>query len=136
MTCNNITENDTAIVNRDKLSRYNIVLKEFFTYANISYGNRKFPEFLYATEMFNRTYYDLANFTAPTNALNITETLTSETEYEPFYRPYVGEQVFVMAHNKNNMYESYANNYTEIAFKKCHFNSSLNTVGLNAYCIY
>jgi hypothetical protein len=128
MTCENITENDTAIVNRDKLARYNVVLKEFFTYDNITFGHRTFPKFLYSSEMLNRTYYDLANYTAPLNALNITEVFTSKTEYEPQYRPYVGEQIFVMAYNKENMYARDALNYTELAFKKCYFNSTLNTV--------
>jgi hypothetical protein len=133
MTCNNITENDTAIVNRDNLARYNIVLKEYFTSANITFGSKKtFPKFLYSTEMLNRTYYDLANYTAPINALNIPEAITSKTEYDPRFRPYAGEQIFVMAYKKDNMYARGVKDYTELAFQKCYFNSSLNIVRFKA----
>ncbi|KAI8967717.1 hypothetical protein BDF20DRAFT_828908, partial [Mycotypha africana] len=134
MTCRNITENDTAIVNRWGTTPTMVVLKEYFTNLNISAGLTKitFPKFLYAPEMLGRTYYDLLNYTAPLMpGLNITTLLADNKVYDPQYRPYVGEQLFIMATQKNNQKSRHASNYTELAFQKCHFNSSLNVVRSN-----
>lgn len=49
--------------------------------------------------MYGRTYYDLANYTQPLMlGLNIPLTQASNVEYDPQYRPYVGDQIFVMAY--------------------------------------
>ncbi|KAI9474044.1 MAG: hypothetical protein EXX96DRAFT_580403 [Benjaminiella poitrasii] len=130
MTCTNIGENDTAIANRGGTIPTIVVLKEYFTNLNISYAGKTkyFPMFLYAPEMFGRTYYDLLNYTAPIMpGLNITSIFADKYIYDPQYRPYVGDQRFIMAYNKANLYSRIANNYTEMGFKKCSFTSSLNT---------
>lgn len=129
MTCKNITGSDTAIVNRSGTNRTVVILDEYFTELNITYGKIKFPKFLYSTEMLGRTYYDLANYTPPAMpGLNIPLTQASATVYDPQYRPYVGDQIFVMAYKADQQYEWAVNNYTELAYKKCWLNSSLNTV--------
>jgi hypothetical protein len=129
MTCKNISGTDRAIVNRSGTNRTVVILNEYFTNLNISYGNIKFPKFLYSTEMLGRTYYDLANYTQPLMpGLNIPLTQASATVYDPQYRPYVGDQIFVMAYMTDFPSEQAVFNYTQLTYKKCSFSSSLNTV--------
>ncbi|KAI7907615.1 uncharacterized protein BX663DRAFT_5624 [Cokeromyces recurvatus] len=133
MSCTEITENDKAIALRDGTDPTLIILKEYFTNLNISYAGKTkyFPMFLYAPEMLGRTYYDLLNYTEPLlPGLNIKSLFADKFIYDPQYRPYVGDQQFVMAYNKKNLFSRIANNYTEMGFKKCFFTSSLNTVGI------
>jgi hypothetical protein len=130
LTCNTITEDDTAIVNRGGTARFVVVLKEYFTSLNVTGGAIAYPKFLYSSEMVNRTYWDLANYTAPLmpGFNNLPWDFANTTDYDPQYRPYVGDQSFVMAHLHDNELNTTLVNYTQLVFKRCHFNSSLVNV--------
>lgn len=133
MTCNVVSPDETAIVNRWGTNRTVVVLKEFFTAFNITTASdMRFPKFLYSGDMVNRTYWDLANYTAPLMpGLNIPERFTNESVYDPRYRPYVGDQSFIIAYNKTFQPGSVlkANStYLDMEFKKCYFNSTYVTV--------
>lgn len=133
MHCTNITGKDTAIVNHNGgTQRSVVVLDEYFTARNISTAKVKFPKFLYSTEMLGRTYYDLANYTQPLMpGLNILLTQAPLDVYDPQYRPYVGDQIFVMAYKTtDNSAETSISNFTELSYKRCSFTSSLNTVSI------
>lgn len=138
MTCNIVSPDETAIVNRWGTNRTVVVLKEFFTDFNISTASdMRFPKFLYSSDMVNRTYWDLANYTAPLMpGLNTPEIFASKTVYDPRYRPYVGDQSFIIAYNKTNQAASVMlpkSTYLDMEFKKCYFNSTYVTVCVSAY---
>ncbi|KAL9549355.1 hypothetical protein MBANPS3_005240 [Mucor bainieri] len=129
MTCNTVSPDETAIVNRWGTNRTVVVLKEFFTAFNISTASDMvFPKFLYSGDMVNRTYWDLANYTAPMMpGLNLPEIFADKKVYDPRYRPYVGDQSFIIAYNKTNQVNPYIEpngTYLDMEFKKCHFNST------------
>lgn len=130
MQCTNITGKETAIANHNSgTKRSVIVLDEYYTGRNITDAIFEFPKFLYSTEMLGRTYYDLANYTQPIMpGLNIPLTQALENEYDPQYRPYVGDQIFIMAYNTRDNSARTASNFTELSYKKCSFTSSFNTV--------
>lgn len=135
MTCNTISPDETAIVNRWGTTRTVVVLKEFFTAFNISTASdMKFPKFLYSGDMLNRTYWDLANYTAPMMpGLNIPEIFADGKVYDPQYRPYVGDQSFIIAYNKTWQSASFLDinsTYLDLEFKKCYFNSTYVNVSL------
>lgn len=71
--------------------------------------------------MYGRIYYDLANYTQPLMlGLNIPLTQASNVEYDPQYRPYVGDQIFVMAYKtKDPVAHTTIANFTELSYKKC-----------------
>lgn len=130
MSCQNITSDDTALVWHNNTNNV-VVLKEYLTSANIS-GTTvdSFPKFFYATEMLGRTSFELDNWTEPMiPGLNTPLTLADIKNYDPQYRPYVGDQSFVMAYNtlqpKNG--DKTFMNYTQLSFRKCSLQSSLNT---------
>ncbi|KAI8641002.1 hypothetical protein BD408DRAFT_444704 [Parasitella parasitica] len=128
MTCDTVSPDETAIVNRRGTERFVVVLKEYFTSLNISMNPQKFPHFYYSGNMVNRTYWDLANYTAPLMpGLSIPEIFADKNVYDPRYRPYVGDQSFIMAYNRSSQINSYLNingSYLDLEFKKCYFNSS------------
>lgn len=130
MQCTNITGKETAIANHDGgTKRSVIVLDEYYTDRNITDAIFKFPKFLYSTEMLGRTYYDLANYTQPLMpGLNIPLTQALKNEYDPQYRPYVGDQIFIMAYNTRDNSARTALNFTELSYKKCSLTSSFNSV--------
>ncbi|KAL7318343.1 hypothetical protein PS15m_004576 [Mucor circinelloides] len=129
MTCNTVSPDETAIVNRWGTNRTVVVLKEYFSAFNISTASdMKFPKFLYSGDMVNRTYWDLANYTAPMMpGLNLPEIFADKKIYDPRYRPYVGDQSFIIAYNKtsqNTQYLTPNSTYLDMEFKKCYFNST------------
>jgi len=129
MTCNTVSPDETAIVNRWGTNRTVVVLKEYFSAFNISTASdMRFPKFLYSGDMVNRTYWDLANYTAPMMpGLNMPEIFADEKIYDPRYRPYVGDQSFIIAYNKtsqNTQYLTPNSTYLDMEFKKCYFNST------------
>ncbi|KAI8083754.1 hypothetical protein BDF21DRAFT_337432, partial [Thamnidium elegans] len=130
MQCTNTTGKDTAIANHDGgTQRSVIVLDEYFTARNITDAKFKFPKFLYSTEMLGRTYYDLANYTQPLlPGLGIPLTQALKDEYDPQYRPYVGDQIFIMAYGTRDNSARTVSNFTELTYKKCSFTSNFNTV--------
>lgn len=138
ITCNIISPDETAIVNRWGTNRTVVVLKEFFTSFNISTASdMKFPKFLYSGDMINRTYWDLANYTAPSlpGFINIPEIFADRKIYDARYRPYAGDQSFIIAYNKTsqkNINLSPNSTYLDMEFKKCYFNSSY----VNVSCAY
>ncbi|GAA5796218.1 hypothetical protein HPULCUR_001588 [Helicostylum pulchrum] len=129
MQCTNITGKETAIANHDGgTKRSVIVLDEYYTSRNITDAIFKFPKFLYSTEMLGRTYYDLANYTQPLMpGLGIPLTQALKDEYDPQYRPYVGDQIFIMAYSTRDNSARTVSNFTELSYKKCSFTSSFNT---------
>lgn len=135
MRCQPITENDKALVYFNN-TNFVVVLKEYLTNDNITRGSTvgSFPKFFYSPEMLGRTSYELDNYKQPMLAgLNISDTLASTTVYDPQYRPYVGDQSFVMAYNTRSPSNSVAFNYTELSFRKCSLYSSLNTVCIKSF---
>lgn len=136
MNCQSITSDDTALVWHNNTNKV-VVLKEYLTSANIS-GTTvdSFPKFFYGTEMLGRTSYELDNWTEPmTPGLNIPLTLADIYNYDPQYRPYVGDQSFVMAYNtlKPQYDDKRFMNYTQLSFRKCSLQSNLNTVSLFSF---
>jgi hypothetical protein len=123
MTCENITEGDIVHPVTGNLTSINVILNKDNIY------NHYFPLAFYSGEMVNRTYEKLGNFTNPKmpGFGNLTWNFASE-EYDPQYRPYVGDQVFVIAASKNNTVTKAILDIAELYYQKCWFNSSLDGV--------
>lgn len=129
MTCQKVSADETAIVNRGGTTPTIVVLKEYFSELNATLGGAQTPKALYSSDMFNRTYYDLLNYTAPMMpGLNTPWPFANTTDYDPQYRPYVGDQSFIFAYPNGNEALDAKQNYTVLTFKKCYFNSSLVNV--------
>ncbi|KAG0813004.1 hypothetical protein G6F29_006621 [Rhizopus arrhizus] len=88
----------------------------------------KLPMFFFAGEMLNRTYSDLKNYTPPLiPGFGRTPKAYIFSDYDPQYRPYVGNQTFVAAYSNVRYTTSSENDTLKISFSKCTFRSNLNT---------
>ncbi|CAO3634495.1 unnamed protein product [Mucor hiemalis] len=128
MSCHNVTSEEKALVYHNDTNNV-VVLREYLTNDNVTRGSTvgSFPKFFYSADMLGRTSYELDNYKAPLfPGLNTTLEYSDLKKYDPQYRPYVGNQTFVMAYNTLRPQSNYGSNYTELSFRTCSLQSSMN----------
>lgn len=93
------------------------------------------PTFFYAGEMLNRTFHDLQNYKPPQAPGGFGALGFIYSDYDPQYRPYVGNQTFVLAYSKTRCCTALTE-ISDISYARCTFRSSLNTVIFLCLCVY
>ncbi|CEG83422.1 hypothetical protein RMATCC62417_17346 [Rhizopus microsporus] len=84
------------------------------------------PTFFYAGEMLNRTFHDLQSYKPPLAPGGFIASGFLYSDYDPQYRPYVGNQTFVLAYSKTRCCSALTE-IGDISYARCTFRSSLNT---------
>lgn len=126
LECSSTTAQE-PIVNQSDYKELTTPERYFSTFNSLNW--MKIPMFFFAGEMLNRTYTDLKNYTPPgiPGFVRIPKAFAF-SDYDPQYRPYVGNQTFVAAYSNVRYRTSSENDTSKISFSKCTFRSSLNTV--------
>ncbi|KAI8888396.1 hypothetical protein K501DRAFT_240772 [Backusella circina FSU 941] len=121
MTCQNITDGEIVHPTTGNLTTLSALI------TNTSIYNHRFPYAFYSGEMVNRTYEKLGNFTFPKlPGFNITLDFDLDKTYDPQYKQYVGDQVFVVAAPASKANSGAVLDVANLYYQKCWFNSSLD----------